>query len=279
MRPRRQRWISSLPYHSWQHPLGHFPLKSSLIHYPIPLSAVPYSLHNDSTKNTLFTLSRLSHRKRYGAAASTPRGRPPPVNTGGTPVPLEWGERARVRARWRQRRLYMLAQQEDSPQTNRSGRTRATQSIEASGSYKGREGRYDDVSSQGEGAAEVETAGGEGGARARSCVPWHLLDELDAEKTKLRVSEMSSVNRHGCVFIAAHQLIHCCEVQSCSVSREMDRRTDVPEVSSSVLIVDGCRVRERASACVASVLARNEFFDLLMKNKSCNIRRKMERDV
>lgn len=156
----------------------------------------------------------------------------------------------------------MLAQQDDSPQKSRGGRTRATRPIEESESYESRVGREDSVSSQGEGgveAEEAETTGGGGGARARSRVPWHLLDELDAEKTKLRVSERRSVNRHDRVLIVKRQVTQCCEIRSGLVNRKMDRLTDVSEVSSGVSSLDGSRVRGCVRACVASVRADSEF--------------------
>lgn len=111
---------------------------------------------------------------RYGAAASTPPGRPPPVGTGGTPVPIDWVEEQRIRARQRQRRLHMLAQEDRANSSAGTGEGRTPSRERTTGGTVGGGGD----GSRGEG----------GGARERSRVPWHLLDELDAEKTKLRVS-------------------------------------------------------------------------------------------
>eukprot|EP00752_Nemacystus_decipiens_P005346 g4847.t1 len=99
---------------------------------------------------------------RYGAAASTPPGPPPVAGTGGTPVPIEWGEEARIKARQRQRRLHMLAQE---------GRESAAP---ATGARGGRGG-------EGAGAKD---------SRSTSRVPWLLLDELDAEKQKLMLCKV-----------------------------------------------------------------------------------------
>ncbi|CAN0017844.1 unnamed protein product [Ectocarpus sp. 4 AP-2014] len=97
--------------------------------------------------------------KRYGAAASTPPGPPPSAGTGGTPVPIEWGEEARIKARQRQRRLHMLAME---------GRRAASATRDGGGE---REGLPD--------------------SRSASRVPWLLLDELDAEKQKLMLCKVA----------------------------------------------------------------------------------------
>ncbi|CAM9676395.1 unnamed protein product [Ectocarpus sp. 6 AP-2014] len=97
--------------------------------------------------------------ERYGAAASTPPGPPPSAGTGGTPVPIEWGEEARVKSRQRQRRLHMLAME---------GRRAASATRDEGGE---REGPPD--------------------LRSASRVPWLLLDELDAEKQKLMLCKVA----------------------------------------------------------------------------------------
>ncbi|CAM9177193.1 unnamed protein product [Scytosiphon promiscuus] len=100
---------------------------------------------------------------RYGAAAATPRGPPPPAGTGGTPVPIEWGEEARVKARQRQRRLHMLSVE--------------GKELAAAAAVNDRIGGR---------------SGGAGGrdSSSMSRVPWLLLDELDAEKQKLMLCKV-----------------------------------------------------------------------------------------
>ena len=101
------------------------------------------------------------------------------MGTGGTPVPLEWGEEARVKARQRQRRLLMLSQ-EDGPTTSAG---KGTTAAGVGGRTPSRDRR------RGAGAGVGRDA------RAMSRVPWELLDELDAEKQKLRVR----INKDCCV--------------------------------------------------------------------------------
>lgn len=84
-----------------------------------------------------------------------------------------------MRARLRQRRLHMLSQ-EDAPVSSAGTRVGRTPSREDSRRRETGDGRMD---IDGEGGG-----GGERGARSLGRVPWHLLDELDAEKNKLRVS-------------------------------------------------------------------------------------------
>lgn len=46
-----------------------------------------------------------------------------------------------------------------------------------------------------EGHEHSRSAGQGGGAQSRSRVPWHLLDELDAEKSRLSVSYLNSIRK------------------------------------------------------------------------------------
>lgn len=127
-----------------------------------PRSRSKPNLQNPGALVTQSNTSFLTPSKmftRYGAAAATPRGPPPPAGMGGTPVPIEWGEEARVKARQRQRRLHMLSVE---------GKELAAAANEGGGGSNGGAGGRDSSS--------------------MSRVPWLLLDELDAEKQKLMVS-------------------------------------------------------------------------------------------
>ncbi|CAM9356580.1 unnamed protein product, partial [Choristocarpus tenellus] len=101
---------------------------------------------------------------RYGAAASTPSGPPPSLGCGGSPVPFDWDEKERIRARIRQRRLYNLAQIGDHCYYDTDG-----SETEQGGAGRGR------------------ATGSRGHSKSLTNVPWHLLDELEAEKNKRTV--------------------------------------------------------------------------------------------
>lgn len=103
-----------------------------------------------------------------------------------------------MQTRIRQRLLYMLAQDDTVPPAGvaRIGPPATAEAAEKSSTEPGSPGRA------GRGEAKPEGVGGRGGrgeamprraergvgGRSFSRVPWHLLDELDAEKTKLVVS-------------------------------------------------------------------------------------------
>lgn len=101
---------------------------------------------------------------------------------------MEWGEEERIRARQRQRRLHMLAQEDRAPSS--AGTAREAGRTPSGEGTRARRGRRD------------------GDARSMSRVPWYLLDELDAEKQKLRVRLfIGPISLAACYYCAVRVLL------------------------------------------------------------------------